>query len=298
MTIQGVYRFYQNGELVGESKNVLTTEGKRLILRVLAEQASSLGQAIGVGVGATAAVIGDKRLQWEVDRSAVAIRSADFDNSRVIMKTTLPQNAVYKIYEVGLWSQFVNSINSETAARTISTFETDIENWTNVTVDSTQARTSKDSLRIDAAISSTKIASADTLMDLSGYSGADQFNIAFYKANNNINTLALAFDSASGTFRRTLTVSALPVGYNVLTMNKGDFTSTGTPSWSAITKINVEVAAGATAGFLIMDGIRIEDADSVNPEYALISRSVLSSPLTKTDTAPMDIEYALEFNIT
>lgn len=298
MKVSGVYRFYQNGELIRESRNVLTTEGVRLVLRVLAEQASSFGQAIGVGVGNAAAAIGDTRLKWEVDRAQIAIKSADFDNHRVIMKATLPQNAVYKIYEMGLWSQFVNSLNSESVSRTLTTFETDFEAWTNVTLDSTQSRTSKDSAKIDAAISSTTTASNDVLLDLSGYSALDQFNIAFYKANNNITTLALVLDSASGSFTGSATVTALPVGYNILTINKGAFTSTGTPDWSAITKINVKVTAGATAGYLILDGIRIEDGDAVNPEYALVSRSVLATPLIKTDTAPMDIEYALEFNIT
>lgn len=297
--INGVYRFYQDGKLIGESKNVLTTEGIRLILRVLAEQSASLGQALAVGVGATAAVVGDTRLQWEVERNQIAIKTADFDNKRVIMKTTLPQNSVYKIYEIGIWSQFVNSLNSENASRTLTTFETDIETWTNVTLDSTQTRTSKDSARIDAAISSTKIASTDVLLDLASYSGADQFNIAFYKANNNIASLALTFETSSGNYyRRQVTVSGLSVGYNILTMNKSDFASTGAPSWATITKMSVEVTAGGTAGYLIMDGIRIEDADTVNPEYALVSRSVLVSPLTKTNTSPMDIEYALEFNIT
>jgi hypothetical protein len=297
--IKGVYRFYQDGKLVAESPNVLTTEGKRLILRVLAEQASSLGQALAVGVGATAASAADTRLVWEVERNPISIKSPDFDNSRVIMKTTLPQNSIYKIYEIGIWSQFVNSLNSENASRTLTTFETDIETWTNVTLDSTQARTSKDSARIDANASSTKVASTDVLLDLSGYSGLDQFNIAFYKANNNITTLALTFETSSGNYyKRSVTVSSLATGYNVVTMNKGDFTSTGSPSWSNITKMSVEVTAGGTAGYLIMDGIRLEDSDTVNPEYALVSRSVLASPLTKTDTSPMDIEYALEFNIT
>jgi hypothetical protein len=46
-----------------------------------------------------------------------------------------------------------------------------------------------------------------------------------------------------------------------------------------------------------MDGIRIEDGDTLNPEYSLVSHSVLSTPLVKTDSSPMDIEYALEFTI-
>lgn len=295
--IKGVYYFYQDGELLAKSENILTTEGKRLLLRVLAEQAASLGQAIGVGVSAVAATAADTRLGWEVDRSAIDIKAVDYDNSLVVMKTTLPQNTAYTIYEIGLWSQFTNSLNTETSSRILTTFETDVENWTNFTLDTTQNRTSRNAMRIDANASTTKIAVSNVDLDLSGYSSVDQFSVAFYKANNNINTLGLVFESATGVYRKNTTVSSLPVGYNVINLNKGDFVATGTPDWSAITKIDIEVTAGGTAGYLIMDGIRIEDADTLNPDYALVSRSVLASPLVKTDNSPMDVEYALEFTL-
>lgn len=296
--MRGVYRFYQDGELVAEAENLITTEGKRLILRVLAEQAPSLGQALGVGVARTAPVVGDTRLAWEIDRISIDIKNVDYENSRVVMKGTLAQNVIYTIHEIGLWSQFTNSVNGDTASRILTTFETAFEQWTNTTLDSSQARTSQDSVRIDAGISSTKVASTEAVLDLSQYSGVDAFNVAFYKANNNITTLALAFESATGVWRKAVTVTALPVGYNVVSMPKGDFIASATPSWSEITKMNVEVTAGATAGYLLMDGIRIEDGDTLNPEYALVSRSVLTDPLVKKDNSPMDIEYAIEFDIT
>lgn len=295
--IKGVYSFYQNGELLAKSENILTTEGKRLLLRVLAEQAASLGQAIGVGVSAVAATAADTRLGWEVDRSSIDIKAVDYDNSLVVMKTTLPQNTAYTIYEIGLWSQFTNSLNTETSSRILTTFETDVENWTNFTLDTTQNRTSRNAMRIDATSSSTKTAVSNVDLDLSGYSSVDQFSVAFYKANNNITTLGLVFESATGVYRKNTTVSSLPVGYNIINLNKGDFVATGTPDWSAITKIDIEVTAGGTAGYLIMDGIRIEDADTLNPDYALVSRSVLGTPLVKTDNSPMDVEYALEFTL-
>jgi len=295
--MRGVYRFYQDGKLIREVPNLITTEGKRLILRVLAEQASSLGQAIGLGVGAAAATVADLRLQWEIDRQQIAIRNVDYDNSRVIMKTTLPQNSIYKIYEIGLWSQFTNDFNSDNVSRVLTTFETSFESWTNTTVDATQSRTSPDSVKIDAGSSATTTSSLGVELDLSGYSALDTFNIAFYKANNNITTLKLNFASTGGSWEGSATVSALPVGYNIISIAKGAFTATGTPDWSAITTMSVKVTAGGSAGYLIMDGIRIEDGDTLNPAYALVSRSVLGSPLTKTDSSPMDIEYALEFDV-
>jgi hypothetical protein len=297
MKMRGVYRFYQDGKMVAESDNLITTEGARLILRVLAEQASSLGQAIGLGVGNAAAVVGDTRLKWEIDRAAIDIKNVDYDNSRVIMKTTLPQNSIYTIYEVGLWSQFTNSFNSDNVSRVLTTFETAFESWTNTTLDSTQARTSPDSVKIDAGASATTTSTLNVDLDLSGYSALDTFNIAFYKANNNITTLKLNFASTTGSWEGSATVSALPIGYNIISISKGSFVATGTPDWSAITSMNVKVTAGASAGYLIMDGIRIEDGDTLNPSYALVSRSVLATPLVKTDSSPMDIEYALEFNV-
>ncbi len=296
--IKGTYRFYQNGELIATQKNLITSEGERLILRYLAGSASSIGSAIALGVMQTPATIGDKRLGFEVYRASVEVRSIDYNANTILFKGAIDQNAVFNLYEAGLWSTETNSLGT-TDSTSLTTFDLTSELWTNVTADATQARTSEDSIRVDALASSTTSPRLEVDMDLSGYSTEDIFTLAFYKANNNINSITLYFGNSltGGTLTLTKTISAMPVGYNVVEFRKGDFVVNGGISWDDIDTLGVDVTAGGTAGYVIIDGLRAEDTDTPDQDHILVSRTVMATPLVKTSTAPMDVEYTLEFSV-
>lgn len=298
--MRGIYRFYQNGELIAEQPNLITTEGERLILRYLAGQSPSLGAAIGAGVSETTATVNDTLLGFEVERVSVNLRNADYTESVVIFKGTIEQDVVMNIYEMGLWSSAANNLSGEFDSKLLTTFDLEIEDWSNVTVDTTANRTSADAVRVDASISSTTSPRLDVEMELSGYSANDSFLLAFSKPNNNISTIKLIFEDvvAGGNAALTKTVSALPTGYNILEFRKGDFTITGTFSWDTVTRMGFDVTAGGTAGYVILDGVRVEDLDTPNQDFVLVSHAILGSPIEKTNIAPMDVEYALEFDVT
>lgn len=298
----GTFRFYQNGKKVAESRNVITTEGKRLITRYLAGQSKSLGEAIGLGVGATAATAADVRLTFEVARVAVDLKNADYTNNVVVYKGTLPQDDVYQIYEMGLWSQNSNVLAAGFESRSLTTFDLIVEPWTNVTADAVNVRTSADAAKVTVTASATvSVRNASVQMDLSGYSGNDQVNLAFYKPDNNIAGITFAFEdqTTGGTLKSPeQVITGLPVGYNIISVAKSAFTQTGTISWASINRYGVDVRASATGSSVTLDSIRIEDTDTVNRDYVLISHSVLGAPLVKTSSAPMDVEYALDFVVT
>jgi hypothetical protein len=296
----GIYRFYQSGALIAEHKNLITTEGKRLILRYLAGQSPSLGGAIGLGVSSVAATLSDSILGFEIDRIPVALKNADYINSVVLFKATIDQDSEFSIYEAGLWSGTFNELSREFDSKLITTFDSDIEDWTNITFDTTVNRTSADAARVDAGSSATTSPRLDVELDLSGYSANDEFHLAFSKPNNNISTIKLIFQDivSGGSLSLTKTVSALPTGYNILTFKKGDFIVSGTISWADITRMGFDVTATATAGYVVLDGLRIEDLDTPNQDFVLVSHTVLGAPLEKTSTAPMDVEYALDFSVT
>lgn len=298
--MRGIYRFYQNNELIAEHENLITTEGKRLILRYLAGQSPSLGAAIGLGVSGVAATSADTILGFEIDRVAVDLKNADYVNNVVLFKGTIEQDAAFSIYEAGLWSTATNDLSGEFDSRLMTTFDSDLEAWTNITLDSSVARTGPDAAKVSAGSSATTSPRLDVDMDLSGYSANDTFYLAFSKPNNNIASIKLIFEDTStgGSFSLTKTVSSLPTGYNILAFRKGDFVVSGTISWDSITRFGFDVTATATAGYVILDGLRIEDLDTVNQNFVLVSHTVLSSPLVKSSTAPMDVEYALDFSVT
>ena len=63
---------------------------------------------------------------------------------------------------------------------------------------------------------------------------------------------------------------------------------------TSITRVSVGVKAKSLgSSTVLMDGLRINDEDSFRSDYGLISRSVLSSPITKSLGRQMDIEYRL-----
>lgn len=298
--MRGFYRFYQNGKMIAEHENLITTEGKRLVLRYLAGQSPSLGGAIGMGVMPTEATVDDSILGFEVQRVPVSLRSADYTNNLVLFKGTIDQDMTFKIYEAGLWSMPANTLSGEFDSALITTFDTDLEEWSDVEIDSTISRTSADSVKVSASSSSTTSPRLDVDMDLSGYSANDNFVLAFNKTNGNITTIKLIFENviSGGSLSLEKTISSLPNGYNTLVFRKGDFVADGTIGWNSIDRMGFDVTAGGTAGNVILDGLRVEDVDTPNQDFILVSRSVLSSPLVKTDVAPMDVEYALEFNVT
>lgn len=297
--MRGTYRFYQDGELIASHKNLLTTEGKRLILRYLAGQAPSLGGAIGLGVSATPATVDDFRLGFEVDRAVVDLRSADYANNVVLFKGTLPQEAEYIIYEAGLWSATSNVLAGNFASENITSFELGVEEWTNAMVDTSHNRTTEDAVRIDVTGGSSTSSRIDVDVDYSGYTANDDFLLAFYKPDNGVDTITLIFEDVltGGTLTNAVTVSSLPVGYNIISFRKGDFIATGTIDWGTITRMGFDVAA-TTTSYVVLDSLRVEDTDTPNQEYILVSRSVLGTPIVKTSVSPMDVEYALEFNVT
>ena len=64
------------------------------------------------------------------------------------------------------------------------------------------------------------------------------------------------------------------------------------PDFSTITKIGLEVTAGSGGATVVyFDGIRINDEDTFDPTYGMISRSVLGTPLVKPSGRAVDIEY-------
>ena len=68
----------------------------------------------------------------------------------------------------------------------------------------------------------------------------------------------------------------------------------GTPDASSITSIAIGAKAkssGATS--VLLDGLRVNDEDTFNTNYGLISRSVLDTPIQKQYGVQTDIEYRI-----
>ena len=137
-------------------------------------------------------------------------------------------------------------------------------------------------------------------INLSGYSINDSLAIAYKKADANLSKIRVKFYSSdtqycyvdftpeSGTGDRIQSASLSTLFSN---------TSTTPPDFTTIVNLGVEVTAtsGGTTS-VYFDGIRINDEDTFDPSYGMISRSVLTGGdiITKTSGRQVDVEYKLQ----
>lgn len=259
----------------------------------------SIAQSIAFGVGTSSESLSDVRLQFETERSDIALTSFDFVNNKLIFKGPVPDDFSGKIQEIGLYSMAASSIGSSIM---ISSFDSQTEDWmtgsSNPTFTTANARIGDDSLNHSPAASGSSTSTlGNILLDLSEYSAADIFNIAF--SNNNANASSISFKMKSDDSNYyTYTIGAPATGYQFATLSKGSGTVTGSPDWGNITSIDVTTNAKASgAANVDFEGLRMEDTDTINPDYILVARKVLATPYIKQPNMTQEVEFSLDINI-
>ena len=293
--MKGTYRFYEDGKLVGEQENLITNDGKRAILRYLAGYTNGIIQTLAVGVGSTAAAVTDTRLQFEFDRAPVSVTSLDLTTQKIVFKATLNRLTEGSINEVGGFS-FAET-NEVAGARMLTSFDPDFETWSAGAWQTDTTKIGGESLRLTPALSTTTTAVLTPItLDLSEYRSVDKFFFAW--ANNNSNATAIKFQLRTDASNYYEFSGSTAIGYNIGNVAKGSMAAVGSPSWANLTALAVSVTAGAGgAASVDFDGIRLESGEASNPDYAMVSRTVLGSPISKNSKTEMEIEYSLDVTI-
>jgi hypothetical protein len=306
----GEYVFYDNDKEIYRSKNLLTKFGKRYLTQYLAGQSSTSLKDISLGVGSTAATVNDTQLGFEFYKSPVSMSSIDIQTSSstglstygVVYKTTVPVDVAGIINEVGLFPT-VSLGSTDYASNSISTFENN-QSWT----DSTGAYASTTTtpfpkigtsyLSIGAAASQSKEYFYNFNLDVSGYSALDSLTLAYYQSDTNLDYVFVRMYDSNNRYYEIRYSGDASVGYKIKSLTLNNLYSSGfgsgTPDQAGIVKISCGVKAkssGATAA--LFDGMRINDEDSFRTDYGMISRSVLTTPITKSLGKQMVIEYRI-----
>ncbi|HWT40087.1 MAG TPA: hypothetical protein VN081_02345, partial [Dongiaceae bacterium] len=134
-------------------------------------------------------------------------------------------------------------------------------------------------------------------LDLSGYSAADIFTIALNAGNTNTTSVKLLF-LTDGANYYTINFGAAASGYQILSQPKSVAVATGTPNWASITEMRVSTTSGAGGASAVnYDGVRVEDIDTLNPDYVMVSRELLAAPYSKVDGMSQEIEFSLDVNV-
>lgn len=312
--IKGEYIFYQDGKEIYRSPNLITKFGKRFITSYLAGNVSFNNKdlAIGIADGTDfAAADTNARLGFEFYRLPVAFGSVDIQTSggsttySVVYKATVPQDVSGIIKEIGLYPGTRTSVNNYDS-RFLSDFENNRE-WYDSLNNNPLAVTSP-SPRIGDTMVEHKFNTGDTSsttkefkynvgqFDMSGYSVNDSLALAYNRANTNSSKIRIKFySSAADFFYGDITPSG--TGNKVSSISMADVfgNQTGTPDAASISTIGIEVTrtSAASAATIYLDGLRINDQDTFDPTFGLISRSVLGSSITKVAGRPIDIEYKI-----
>lgn len=305
---------------------MITKFGKRFLTDYLAGNSDFSKKELALGIGSTTpnAKGNDTRLEFEFYRVPVTLGSidiaqtgTDIDGDPIFSYTaifhgTIPQDVAGVVSEVGLYptsrisqnnfdSKFITSFENNLAWVDSSNFNPGIR--VNSTSPAFTSKIGENMVYFDVAQSTAKeYAAAVTQLDLSGYSVNDSLAIAYKKADDNVSKIRVKFYSSATQYCYVdFTPAAIgssadkiqSISLNSLFSN----TSATPPDFSNIIKIGVEVTAssgGATRVYF--DGIRINDEDTFDPTYGLISRSVLTGGniVYKTSGRQVDIEYKLQ----
>jgi hypothetical protein len=324
--INGVYKFYLDGEYIGEKSNSITVAGRAIILKSIMGLVPTVGGEIHFGIGNTANGATDTnglitRNTLDFDVASSPVRLSYLDNSgaydAMVFKTSFgatgSSGEKYEIYELGLFPGTGNESTTSAGrgllfqgTQTDSWFEGSTEvslgNGTNSCyMNSTTATAAGFSFRV--ANTGLFIKSGDILIangpftGYNFYNSADKIAIAYSKLSAGTQTITMKFHtSALSYFTAAIsTSSGTTYGIGEKTFQEMSIAKTGSPTWDNIAYVTI-TATGDT----LIDAIRFNDIDNLDTSYGMVSRAVLNTPIIKQQNQTLDVEYylSLAFNKT
>jgi len=313
--IKGTYIFYENGKEIYRSPNIITKFGKRFFTNIISGNILSTGKDMAFGIDTTTATVNDTRLGFEFYRSPISIFSTDIQTSEgvttysVVYKTTIPQNVSGLIGEIGLYpsnrtstnnydGKFITDASNFLDWTTSTGFNPEIISNTSLT---TYGKIGGNVLRMSSDTTSAQEYISSIDLDLSGYSLNDSITLAYYKFDNNLENITIKFYHTNNDYYSVTITPPSGTGYKIsddIPLSTLFTGSIGAADRTQITKIGfvIDPTAGNSTQFGL-DGLRINDEDTFDPTFGLLSRSVLNSPyLEKLAGRQVDVEYRLDLD--
>jgi len=295
---------------------MITKFGKRFLTNYLAGNVAFSAKELAFGIGNTTPDTNgnDTRLDFEFYRVPVKFTSIDIAEVsgsfvyKAVFVATIPQDVAGVISEIALYPASRTSTNNFDS-KFISSFENNVL-WedsigSNPSIQlNSPTFTSKigeNSVLVQSPSSTaTEYKTATGTIDLSGYSINDSLAIAYNKADANLSKIRVKFYSSTTQYCYIDFTPTSGTGDKIQSATLATLfsnTSTTPPDFKNITNLGVEVTAtsGGTTS-VYFDGIRINDEDTFDPSYGMISRSVLTGGdiITKTSGRQVDVEYKLQ----
>ncbi len=303
--LKGTYIYYQDGKEIYRSSNVITKYGKRFLTSFLAGRDSFTSKSMAFGIDSTAAADTDTRLGFEFYRAPVLFGSTDIQTANdtttyaVVYKATIPQDVAGYITEVGIYPEFKQSLSSYDS-KFIGDFDNQLD-WTNTPlITSDGVRVGQYLLNMSSDGTSAKeYKNTVQSIDLSGYSINDTLRLAYIKNDANLASITIKFYSSALDYYSLTITPETGTGYKLSTDisldNLFSNASTANVDSSNINQIGILITPVSGQSTSVgLDALRINDEDTFNPDFGLISRSILSTPLVKLAGRQVDVEYRLD----
>lgn len=307
---------------------MITKFGKRFLTSYLSGNNLFSSKELAFGIGSTTPNPkgNDTKLDFEFYRVPVELSSfnilengvdGDGDpiyNYFITYKSTIPQDVAGVISEIGLYPGDRQSFNNFDS-KFITSFTNEF-NWFNgsnnpVSQTNTQdssgtytflSKVSDSMIKVDVTSGQT-VEYINSLIsdDISGYSINDTISIAYKKADDNVSKIRVKFYSSDLAYYYVDFTPESGTGDKIQSLSLNNLFSNYTaspnlPDPTSIIKIGVATTASGGNTTVYFDAIRINDEDTFDPGYGLISRSILTTPLIKKPGRPVDIEYKIQLD--
>jgi hypothetical protein len=299
---------------------MLTDNGKNLLLRYLANVSPGFVRELAVGIGNGSPVSSDSRLDFEIARVTIVTGSINGSTTEVIYHGSLDSDDSYIINEIGLFPVSTSTAGLSGNGQLLSSFEAgDGTVFINpVTIPGGQEESSyieksstvvpqASNLRLGAAASylcSQGELSFPSLGDFSQFGPNDELNFAFITPVNSFDFTVTLFDTNNNSMSINLSDSGITNGKFTTANGRGVVNSgtgynyviysqkigTQTIDFSNLSQIEI---VNNNSSFIIFDGARFEEVDTVNPLNSMVARQTLTSAQEKLNGFSMDIEYRL-----
>ena len=283
---------------------MITKFGKRFLANFVSGNSSFASKEMALGIATSIEYpLSDtnSRLGFEFYRVPIRQGGIDIDTSvspvkyTVIYSATIPNNIAGKINEIGIYSGQSYSKNLY-ESKFLSNFELPYEWSPEPTLDQSNYRVGDSSLIFTSNGTAAKEYTYPIdSMDISGYNPSDKISFSYKVNDANLSSLKVRLYSSDNDYLQ-FTFTEHSVGYNIKNLNMSTGVSTGTFNPQSVVKMGVIVTPTSAQTSVSMDGLRINDEDTFDPEYGLIARSVLDSTMIKVIGREAAIEFKLDLS--
>ncbi len=298
---KGTYVFKQDGIEIGRSSNLITSNGRKMILQYLS--GGRLDWAADMAIGAINSVspsLSDTQLNFETLRCPVTLKTFISANTvannpdLVVVRSTIPVGVYANIYEIGLYGISNSGYSTSTRNNVILDNFSNLNNWSlsvGTVIPTPYIAQGASSPRIGANSISfqprTTYVCPNTSISFSNYTTLDSLQLLVFNTTASSTGITVILTDSSGATQNLVFATTATAGYSVIS---APFTSSIT-NFSTITSISISTDSSTYA---TIDAIKVSSANQISFEETLVSKSILTNPIAKDANSPLDIEYYVE----